>query len=165
MPLGMVMAAPATWNVVNGLPGCPSPFTADEVALAKRLNSQSRRRAILLTSVELEPNRFYERTMLEFTRSRPLRVRLFPPRHPPGQLFGNGIPARSVGFQGNARCGTGHAVNQMPARKRQTIRVPKSGTFWHTQGGAQTLSPITVALFMAASGARDELQAAASGSR
>jgi hypothetical protein len=42
------------------------PFTADEIALAKTLNSQYRRRAILLTERELEPYHFYERTKLEF---------------------------------------------------------------------------------------------------
>jgi hypothetical protein len=42
------------------------PFTADEIALAKTLNDQYRRRAIMLTARELEPYHFYERTKLEF---------------------------------------------------------------------------------------------------
>ena len=43
-----------------------SPFTAEEVALAKTLNDQYRSRTILLTARELEPYHFYERTQLEF---------------------------------------------------------------------------------------------------
>jgi hypothetical protein len=43
-----------------------SPFTADEIALAKTLNDQYRRRAILLTARELEPYHFFERTKREF---------------------------------------------------------------------------------------------------
>jgi hypothetical protein len=42
------------------------PFTTEEIALAKTLNDQYRRRAILLTARELEPYHFYERTTLEF---------------------------------------------------------------------------------------------------
>ncbi len=42
------------------------PFTADEIALAKTLNDEYTRRAILLTARELEPYHFYERTKLEF---------------------------------------------------------------------------------------------------
>ena len=42
------------------------PFTDAEIALAKTLNDTYKRRAILLTSRELEPYRFYERTKLEF---------------------------------------------------------------------------------------------------
>lgn len=42
------------------------PFTAEEIELAKRLNDQHRRRAILLTARELEPYHFYKRTKLEF---------------------------------------------------------------------------------------------------
>jgi hypothetical protein len=43
-----------------------SPFTANEIALAKTLNDKYRRRAILLTARELEPYHFFERTKLEF---------------------------------------------------------------------------------------------------
>ncbi len=42
------------------------PFTADEIALAKTLNDEYRRRVILLTARELEPFDFYERTKLEY---------------------------------------------------------------------------------------------------
>jgi hypothetical protein len=42
------------------------PFTADEIALAKTLNDEYRRRVILLTARELEPYHFYDRTKLEF---------------------------------------------------------------------------------------------------
>lgn len=42
------------------------PFTAEEIALAKTLNEEYRRRVILLTARELEPYHFYERTKLEF---------------------------------------------------------------------------------------------------
>jgi len=42
------------------------PFTPDEIALAKTLNSQYCRRAILLTDRELEPRQFFERTKVEF---------------------------------------------------------------------------------------------------
>lgn len=42
------------------------PFTAAEIALAKKLNDRYTRRAILLTARELEPCHFYERTTLEF---------------------------------------------------------------------------------------------------
>jgi hypothetical protein len=42
------------------------PFTADEIALAKTLNSEYRQRVILLTARELEPYHFYERTKLEY---------------------------------------------------------------------------------------------------
>jgi hypothetical protein len=42
------------------------PFTANEIALAKTLNDEYRRRVILLTARELEPNRFFERTKLEY---------------------------------------------------------------------------------------------------
>jgi hypothetical protein len=42
------------------------PFTPEEIALAKTLNDQYRRRAILLTARELEPYHFYERTKLQF---------------------------------------------------------------------------------------------------
>jgi hypothetical protein len=42
------------------------PFTADEIALAKTLNDEYTRRVILLTSRELEPLHFYERTKLEY---------------------------------------------------------------------------------------------------
>jgi hypothetical protein len=41
------------------------PFTADEIALAKTLNDEYRRRVILLTARELEPYHFYDRTKLE----------------------------------------------------------------------------------------------------
>jgi hypothetical protein len=47
-----------------------SPFTANEIALAKTLNDQYRQRAILLTARELEPYHFYERTKLEFKNIR-----------------------------------------------------------------------------------------------
>jgi len=43
-----------------------SPFTADEIALAKTLNDKYRQRAILLTARELEPYHFFDRTRLEF---------------------------------------------------------------------------------------------------
>ncbi len=42
------------------------PFTADEIALAKTLNDEYRRRVILLTARELEPYHFYDRTKLEY---------------------------------------------------------------------------------------------------
>lgn len=42
------------------------PFTPEEIALAKTLNCGHRRRAILLTSRELEPYHFFDRTKLEF---------------------------------------------------------------------------------------------------
>jgi len=42
------------------------PFTADEIALAKSLNDEYRRRVILLTARELEPFHFYDRTKLEY---------------------------------------------------------------------------------------------------
>jgi hypothetical protein len=41
-------------------------FTSNEIALAKTLNEEYRRRVILLTARELEPYDFYERTKLEF---------------------------------------------------------------------------------------------------
>ena len=41
-------------------------FTPEEIALAKSLNSRYQRRVILLTSRELEPYHFFERTKLEF---------------------------------------------------------------------------------------------------
>jgi len=47
-----------------------SPFTADEIELAKTLNDEYRRRAILLTARELEPYYFYKRTKLEFKKIR-----------------------------------------------------------------------------------------------
>jgi hypothetical protein len=43
-----------------------SPFTPNEIALAKTLNGQYGRRVILLTAMELEPHHFYERTKLKF---------------------------------------------------------------------------------------------------
>jgi hypothetical protein len=42
------------------------PFTANEIALAKTLNDEYRRRVILITARELEPNSFYERTKREY---------------------------------------------------------------------------------------------------
>lgn len=42
------------------------PFTAAEIALAKTLNDEYRRRAILLTARELEPYHIFERTKFEF---------------------------------------------------------------------------------------------------
>ena len=42
------------------------PFSADEIALAKTLNDEYRRRVILLTARELEPYHFYDRTKLEY---------------------------------------------------------------------------------------------------
>jgi hypothetical protein len=42
------------------------PFTANEITLAKTLNDEYRRRVILLTARELEPNHFYDRTKLEY---------------------------------------------------------------------------------------------------
>jgi hypothetical protein len=42
------------------------PFTADEIALARTLNDEYRRRVILLTARELEPFHIYDRTKLEF---------------------------------------------------------------------------------------------------
>jgi len=42
------------------------PFTADEIALAKTLNGEYRRRVILLTARELEPYHFYDRTKLVY---------------------------------------------------------------------------------------------------
>jgi hypothetical protein len=42
-----------------------SPFTPDEIELAKALNDKYRQRAILLTSRELEPYHIYERTKSE----------------------------------------------------------------------------------------------------
>jgi hypothetical protein len=47
-----------------------SPFTPNEIELAKTLNDQYRQRAILLTARELEPYHFYERTKLEFKNIR-----------------------------------------------------------------------------------------------
>jgi hypothetical protein len=41
------------------------PFTTNEIALAKTLNDEYRRRVILLTARELEPYHFYDRTKLE----------------------------------------------------------------------------------------------------
>lgn len=46
------------------------PFTANEIALARTLNKEYRHRTILLTSRELEPLCFYERTQLEFENIR-----------------------------------------------------------------------------------------------
>ena len=43
-----------------------SPFTPEEIALARTLNDRYRQRAILLTARELEPYHFYERTQSEF---------------------------------------------------------------------------------------------------
>jgi hypothetical protein len=43
-----------------------SAFTPDEIAIARRLNSDHEPRAILLTDRELEPYHLYERTRLEF---------------------------------------------------------------------------------------------------
>jgi hypothetical protein len=43
-----------------------SPFTADEIHLARNLNDRYRKRVILLTARELEPYHIYERTKLEF---------------------------------------------------------------------------------------------------
>ena len=43
-----------------------SPFTADEIDIARRLNGEHEHRAILLTDRELEPYHIYERTSLEF---------------------------------------------------------------------------------------------------
>lgn len=43
-----------------------SPFTTEEIELARTLNDQYRRRVILLTARELEPYHLYERTKLEF---------------------------------------------------------------------------------------------------
>jgi hypothetical protein len=42
------------------------PFSESEIDLAKTLNDQYRRRAILLTDRELDPYHLYERTVLEF---------------------------------------------------------------------------------------------------
>jgi hypothetical protein len=47
------------------------PFTAEEIALAKTLNSRYERRVILLTARELEPYDFYERTQREFPNIKP----------------------------------------------------------------------------------------------
>ena len=41
-------------------------FTPDEIALAKALNDEYRRRVIVLTARELQPFYFYERTKLEY---------------------------------------------------------------------------------------------------
>jgi hypothetical protein len=46
------------------------PFTTDEIALAKTLNDEFRRRVILLIDRELEPYHFYDRTKLEYTNIR-----------------------------------------------------------------------------------------------
>jgi len=43
-----------------------SPFTPEEIELAKTLNDKYRYRAILLTARELEPYHIYDRTKLEF---------------------------------------------------------------------------------------------------
>ena len=43
-----------------------SPFSADEIALAKSLNGPFRRRAIMLSARELEPYHMFERTKKEF---------------------------------------------------------------------------------------------------
>jgi hypothetical protein len=48
-----------------------SPFTAEEIALAKTLNDPYRSRTILLTARELEPYHLYERTKLEFNQIEP----------------------------------------------------------------------------------------------
>jgi hypothetical protein len=47
-----------------------SAFTAQEIALARRLNDEYRLRAILLTDRELEPYHVYERTKTEFNLER-----------------------------------------------------------------------------------------------
>ena len=46
------------------------PFTDEEIALAKTLNGEYRRRVILLTARELEPYHFYDRTKVEFPQIR-----------------------------------------------------------------------------------------------
>ena len=43
-----------------------APFSDHEIALARTLNSQYRRRVIMLTARELEPYHFFERTKKEF---------------------------------------------------------------------------------------------------
>jgi hypothetical protein len=47
------------------------PFTAEEIALARTLNTRHRLRAIMLTARELEPLHFFDRTRLEFTGFNP----------------------------------------------------------------------------------------------
>jgi hypothetical protein len=47
------------------------PFTSEEIELARTLNDEYHRRAILLTERELEPYHIYERTQLEFKKIRP----------------------------------------------------------------------------------------------
>ena len=48
------------------LPAKLAPFSDHEIALARTLNSQYRRRVIMLTARELEPYHFFERTKKEF---------------------------------------------------------------------------------------------------